>query len=55
MPAIPLTLLRGILGYFLAFSLIGLSHWIAASFDSPTIDQILYHLHYSEGLGLVRR
>ncbi len=38
--------------YFLAFFLVGLSHWLGASFDSPSIDQILYHLHYSDGLGI---
>ena len=38
--------------YFLAFFLLGFSHWLGASFDSPSIDQILYHLHYSDGLGL---
>src|SRR5688572_29591988 len=38
--------------YFLAFFLIGFAHWLDASFDSPTLDQILYHLHYSEGAGV---
>jgi phosphoglycerol transferase len=38
--------------YFLAFFLLGFAHWLGASFDSPTIDQILYHLHYSEGAGV---
>ncbi len=38
--------------YFPAFFLLGLTHWVGASFDSPTIDQILYHLHYSEGASI---
>jgi phosphoglycerol transferase len=38
--------------YFLAFTLLGFSHWLGASFDDPSIDQILYHLRYSEGLGV---
>lgn len=38
--------------YFLAFFLLGLSHWLGASFDSPSIDQILYHLYYSDGMGI---
>jgi hypothetical protein len=38
--------------YFLAFLLLGFSHWLGASFDSPSIDQILYHLRYSDGLGV---
>jgi phosphoglycerol transferase len=38
--------------YFLAFFLLGFSHWLGTSFDSPSIDQILYHLHYSDGLGV---
>lgn len=38
--------------YFLAFFLLGLSHWLGESFDSPSIDQILYHLRYSDGLGV---
>lgn len=40
------------LAYFLAFFLLGFSHWLGASFDSPSIDQILYHLHYSDGMGI---
>ena len=38
--------------YFLAFFLLGLAQWLGASFDSPSIDQILYHLHYSDGMGI---
>lgn len=38
--------------YFAAFFLLGFSHWLGASFDNPSIDQILYHLHYSEGMGI---
>ena len=39
------------LAYFAGFFLAGLAHWLGASFDAPSIDQILYHLHYREGLG----
>ena len=38
--------------YFLAFVLIGLSGWIESSFDNPTIDQIIYHMYYSEGAAI---
>jgi phosphoglycerol transferase len=38
--------------YFVAFFLLGFAHWLGASFDNPTIDQILYHLHYSKGMGI---
>lgn len=38
--------------YFLAFFLIGFAHWLGVSFDNPTIDQILYHWHYSNGMGV---
>ncbi|HSI53940.1 MAG TPA: sulfatase-like hydrolase/transferase [Ramlibacter sp.] len=38
--------------YFLGFFLLGFTQWLGASFDSPTIDQILYHLHYSDGMGI---
>lgn len=40
------------LAYFAAFFLLGFSHWLGASFDNPSIDQILYHLHYSDGMGI---
>jgi phosphoglycerol transferase len=40
-----------LLAYFAAFFLLGFSQWLGASFDNPSIDQILYHLHYSEGMG----
>lgn len=40
------------LAYFFAFFLLGFSKWLGVSFDDPTIDQILYHLHYSDGLGI---
>lgn len=39
------------LTYFFGFFLLGFSHWLGASFDSPSIDQILYHLRYSDGMG----
>lgn len=35
--------------YFSAFALLGFSGWLDSSFDSPSIDQIIYHFHYSEG------
>ncbi len=38
--------------YFLAFSLIGFAHWLGDSFGNPTIDQILYHWHYSAEIGI---
>lgn len=38
--------------YFVAFFLLGFANWLGASFGSPTIDQILYHWHYSTGLGV---
>lgn len=38
--------------YFIGLFLLGFSHWLGASFDDPSIDQILYHLRYSEGLGI---
>jgi phosphoglycerol transferase len=34
--------------YFLAFFLVGFSRWVGNTFGDPSIDQILYHLHYSE-------
>lgn len=37
--------------YLFGFFLLGFSHWLGASFDDPSIDQILYHLHYSDGMG----
>lgn len=43
--------LPSFLAYFFGFFLLGFSHWLGASFDSPSIDQILFHLHYSDGLG----
>lgn len=38
--------------YFLGLFLLGLAHWLGASFDDPSIDQILYHLYYSEGAAI---
>lgn len=35
--------------YFSAFALVGFSGWLESSFDNPSIDQIIYHLYYSEG------
>ncbi|HZY17121.1 MAG TPA: sulfatase-like hydrolase/transferase [Ramlibacter sp.] len=37
------------LGYFTSFAAVGLAAWIDHTFGEPSIDQILYHLHYSEG------
>jgi len=39
---------RPFLFYFSAFCLIGFSRWVGNTFGDPSIDQILYHLHYSE-------
>ena len=36
--------------YFLALFGIGLARWFQNSFDNPSIEQIAYHLRYSEGL-----
>lgn len=38
--------------YFIAFSLAGFSAWLGSSFDNPSIDQIIYHLYYSEGAAI---
>jgi phosphoglycerol transferase len=38
--------------FFFGFFLLGFSRWLGVSFDSPSIDQILYHLYYSDGMGL---
>jgi phosphoglycerol transferase len=43
--------LPSFLTYLFGFFLLGCSHWLGASFDNPSIDQILYHLHYSDGMG----
>ena len=34
--------------YFAGFALIGLAGWVHLTFDNPSIEQILYHLYYSE-------
>ena len=44
--------LRVAVAYFIAFSLLGFSHWLRDSFGTPTIDQILFHWHYSAGIGV---
>src|SRR5205085_6813692 len=45
--------LRGLavrfLAYFAGIFAISLALWVDRMFGSPTIDQILYHLHYAEG------
>lgn len=38
--------------YCAGFSIIGLAGWIGRTFGEPSIDQILYHLHYSEGAAI---
>jgi phosphoglycerol transferase len=35
--------------YFAGFALAGLAGWVHSTFDNPSIEQILYHLYYSEG------
>jgi phosphoglycerol transferase len=34
--------------YFGGFALVGLAGWVHSTFDNPSIEQILYHLYYSE-------
>jgi phosphoglycerol transferase len=34
--------------YFAGFALIGLAGWVHSTFGDPSIEQILYHLYYSE-------
>jgi phosphoglycerol transferase len=41
--------LKRFLAYAGGFLAIGIARWIGQCFGSPDIDQILYHLHYSEG------
>jgi phosphoglycerol transferase len=38
--------------YFAGFSLVGLAGWVRSNFGDPTIEQILYHLHYSDKTAL---
>lgn len=38
-----------LLAYQLAFSIIGLARWLRHSFGETTVDQILWHLQYTEG------
>lgn len=38
--------------YLAGFSAIGLAGWIGRTFGEPSIDQILFHLHYREGVAL---
>jgi phosphoglycerol transferase len=40
------------IGYWSGFSAIGLAGWISRTFGEPSIDQILYHLHYSDGAAI---
>jgi phosphoglycerol transferase len=40
------------LGYWAAFALVALAGWIGDTFGDPSLDQILYHLHYSEGVAV---
>jgi phosphoglycerol transferase len=44
----PLPILR-FLVYYAAFAAVALAAWIQQTFGAPSIDQILYHLRYSEG------
>ena len=43
---------RTFLAYFFAMFLLALANWLGISFGDPTIDQILYHLHYNARLGI---
>jgi phosphoglycerol transferase len=47
-PSLPATV-RRFPAYAAAFTLFGLASWIGRTFGTPSIDQILYHLQYSEG------
>lgn len=38
--------------YLVGFATIGLAGWVGRTFGEPSIDQILYHLHYSEGAAI---
>lgn len=38
--------------YFLGWSAIALSGWIRRNFGDPTIDQVLYHLNFSDGVAV---
>jgi phosphoglycerol transferase len=40
--------LSRLLVYFAGFALAGLAGWVHSTFDDPTIEQILYHLRFSE-------
>lgn len=44
--------LKRFFAYWGGFSAIGLAGWIGRTFGEPSIDQILFHLHYSEGVAL---
>jgi len=44
------TPVKRLIVYFLAFFVLGLAGWVKASFDSPSIEQILYHLTFNHGL-----
>ena len=51
MPPLRPFLLRSI-AYWAGFSAFGLAGWIGRTFGEPSIDQILYHLHYSDGAAI---
>jgi phosphoglycerol transferase len=38
--------------YFAGFALAGLAGWVESTFDHPTIEQILFHLYYSERVAM---
>lgn len=48
--SLDLRLLSRFLIYFLALFFMACQHWIRESFGSPSIQQIIYHLSFSEGL-----
>jgi phosphoglycerol transferase len=51
MPSLRPTLPR-FFAYWGGFSAVGLAGWIGRTFGEPSIDQILYHLHYSDGAAI---
>lgn len=40
------------LAYFTGLALFALGRWLGYNFDDPTLDQILYHLYYSDSAGV---
>jgi phosphoglycerol transferase len=44
--------MRLFFAYFIAFFALGLAGWIDRTFGAPSIDQIVFHLQYAEGVAL---